>query len=134
MDSEVGTDLYNEGFFQLTYDRALQKWGMKGYRGAVDDKTEWKFCSPNDAMGHVVSILTFLAVEKDKSVTTDTQGLVDGTFSASALLELLANSIQGQGKDVVGTVSQYTERADCSAVPISQQTTPYDGENMVLIP
>lgn len=128
MDSEVVTDLYHHGLLQLTFDRALQKWGMKAYRfeGWGDERTEWKFCSPKEVLGHVHSILTFLAADDEKAVTSTDQSLMNGVLNVNALLVSLSTSLHAHTQDAVASVSQYTGRDDCSAVPYSEQAT-YEG-------
>lgn len=75
MNSEVETNLYNNGFFNLIYDRAQQKWSMQARQMRPfedeDKAREWAFCSPDVSVSQVVSILRYLAQDDEKSCGSD---------------------------------------------------------------
>lgn len=119
VNSEVGTDLYNNGYFQLFFDRAAQKWDMKAYRISGFESVEWKFCSPNDSLGHVVSILKFLAIDGEKEVESGNQSLAVGLADVDETLKSLAASIERGALQTVASTPLYAKSEDCTAEPLS---------------
>lgn len=136
VNSEVGTALYNDGLFQLTYDRASQTWDMKAYRLAGPfwnkERVEWKFCSPDAALGHVHSILTYLAADTEKEVSLDGRKTAFAGLDVDRLLQGLSFSIGNSYQHTVLQSSKFTDREDCRALPFAVQggiddknSTPY---------
>lgn len=118
VDSEVGTALYNQGQFQLVFDRARRQWGMKAFRESVSETAEWKFCSPNESLGHVVTILRALAGDTSKETRSGDQWVSD-SMAVDVTLSRIADSIERGSAQIVAGVSMYTQRNDCHVVPPS---------------
>lgn len=109
MNSEAGVDLFNKGYFQLSFDRAQRQWSLKAYKEGWFSDTEWGFCSPAHSLSQVRSILTLLALDKTKDVETDCS---PANFDAT-LKGIVQSLNQGQS-GAISSAKLYSEPQDCT--------------------